>query len=494
MLCDYVRRTALNVEQAIKVVEDIFFNTSNRLYNLALPFRPLPSETSPERSTQISNSLSNQFSSFLQFLAEVDSTKYVRLQWLDYTATLRVRILPVKQALQIFRAGKHIGITKGVLGLTQIDSMAAGFGPAGEYKLYPCFDSLRRGGQYGYATVQGEFREANGEPVSICPRTVLRGIAEKAKVKGIEFLVGFEIEIVFMKWTEVDGAIEYKHQPEDQGHAWSTAVSLNDKETMHVVENAIDRLGRAGIDIQLFHPESGPGQWEFVLPPMPPAAAVDTLLAARDIISSAAAEYKLRATLVPKPTAGAAGTGAHIHISLTPADKHEAFFAGVLQHLQAITAFTYPNSTSYERAVDSVWAGGTWVAWGSQNRETPLRKIEDSHWEIKCVDGLANPYLALSAILGAGLKGVLDEEHLAMGDCQVDPAALDKGQRKELGIEHQLPKSIHESLYCLREDRILREVVGEDVVETYLAVKKVETEMLEAMDPDKRRHWLIERY
>lgn len=494
MLCDYVRRSALDIVQAIKIVEDILFNTSNRLYNLALPFKPFPSETNSERSTQVSKSAPNQVSSFVELLAKFDFPKYLRLQWLDYTATLRVRILPVKQALHMVRAGKHIGITKGVFGLTQVDSMAAGFGPVGEYKLFPCFDSLRRGGQDGYATVQCEFRENNGEPVSVCPRTNLRCIAEKAKLNRIEFLVGFEIEIVFMKRTRVDGAIEYRYQPEDQGHSWSAAVSLHNNETMRVVENATDRLDKAGIEIQQFHPESGPGQWEFVLPPMSPVAAVDTLLAARDIISSAAAEYKLRATVVPKPTPGAAGTGAHAHLSLTPVDKYEAFYAGVLQHLQAITAFTYSNSTSYERAVDSVWAGGTWVAWGSQNRETPLRKIGDSHWEIKCVDGLANPYLALSAIIGAGLKGVLDEKTLAMGDCQVDPAAMDKDQRKELGIEYQLPKSIHESLNCLREDKILREIVGQDVVETYLAVKKVETEMLDAMDPDERRYWLIERY
>ena len=498
MLCDYVRRSALDTVQAVKIVEDIFFKTSNRLYSLALalplPFTSLQSERRPELSIQEPNSLTDEFSSFMRFLAEADSTKFLRLQWLDYTATLRLRILPVKQAVEMFRTGNFIGITKGVLGLTQVDSIAPGFSPVGEYSLYPCFDSLRRAGQYGYATVQCEFREGNGEEVPICPRTALRRIAEKAANKGMEFLVGFEIEIVFMKWTEVDGVVQYKHPPDDQGHAWSTAVPLHDYETLRLVENAIDRLETAGIDVQQFHVESGPGQWEFVIPPLPPVSAVDTLIAARDIISSVAPEYSLRATLVPKPNPGAAGTGAHIHISMSPADKHEMFYAGVLKSLRAIAAFTYPNVTSYERAVDSVWAGGTWVAWGSQNRETPLRKIKDSHWEIKCVDGLANPYLALCAILGAGLQGIFDDEHLSMTDCQADPATLDKGQKKELGIEQQLPKSIHESLECLRQDRKLRGALGEDVVETYLAVKEVETDMLEAMDPDKMRHWLIERY
>ena len=76
---------------------------------------------------------------------------------------------------------------------------------------------------------------------------------------------------------------------------------------------------------------------------------------------------------------------------------------------------------------------GTWVAWGTQNRETPVRYISDSHYEIKCVDGLAHPYLALAAIIGAGLQGLLNDAEVAQKDCLDDPARLNDDQRRSLG-------------------------------------------------------------
>ena len=85
--------------------------------------------------------------------------------------------------------------------------------------------------------------------------------------------------------------------------------------------------------------------------------------AAKEIIQSAAANAGMRATLLPKPSPQAIGTGAHVHISLTPAHQWERFYAGVLKHMRAIAAFTYSNDASYERVADGVWAGSTWIAW-----------------------------------------------------------------------------------------------------------------------------------
>lgn len=78
-------------------------------------------------------------------------------------------------------------------------------------------------------------------------------------------------------------------------------------------------------------------------------------------------------TLHPKPFAMACGTASHVHISVD-GDKgndpaiYEPFYAGILKHLRAICAFTYSSEASYERVADGTWAGGTYVAWGTQNR------------------------------------------------------------------------------------------------------------------------------
>ena len=59
---------------------------------------------------------------------------------------------------------------------------------------------------------------------------------------------------------------------------------------------------------------------------------------------------------------------------------------------------------------DSLWAGGVWVCWGRENKETPLRQVDDAHWEYRAMDGTANMYLALAALLRAGWLGLEDGE------------------------------------------------------------------------------------
>ena len=320
---------------------------------------------------------------FLHFVNADPSVQYVRLQWLDYCSTLRLRILPIQHAINMVKNDKPLGITKAALGLTPLDTPAPSISPIGEYILHPCFESLKLGERSGHATVQCELRtkaDAKDEgEVPTCPRAMLRKVLEEADTIGVAITVGFEVEIVFMSQEIVDGEIRYGTTPVSQGHAWSTVRAVENDKIMTILEQCHQSLKRSGIEVQMFHPEACPGQYEFALPPEPPLAAIDTLIAARGIISSVASRHSLRATLTPKPFPDRPGTGAHTHISIDPPRGYEMFYAGILRHLPAITAFTYPSEASYDRVADGCWAGGTWVAWGTQNREAPLRKINDSH-------------------------------------------------------------------------------------------------------------------
>ena len=502
VLRECIEKKTLEAAQAIHIVEDLLFRTSNRLYELNLPLAPLPlSKTKTPSGVSSKNvSRTKEIAILKRFIDNNPDVKFLRLQWLDYTSTHRVRILPMKRALAFFQEGEFISITKAVLGLLQTDMAVTGFGAVGAYNLVPCFDGIRRGdgdSYTNYATVPCEFRENNQDTVSMCPRTTLRKIVEKAREQqALDFLIGFEVEVVFMNYEVVDGSVVYGGVPVSHGHGWSSTRALHSLGSgmLSILEAIMSSLENARIGIQQFHPEAGPGQYEFVLEPLPPLQAVDTLLATRDIISTIAAKSNLRATYVPKPIPLAAGSGSHIHMSLSPQENYEMFYAGILKHLPALTAFTYCNESSYERAVDSVWAGGRWVTWGTQNREAPLRKIKDSHWELKAADGFANMYLVLAAVLGAGLQGILDKEEMTWKDCQVDPAELKESERNELGIKDSLPSNLQEALRLLDQDVQLKEIVGDDAVRTFLAVKRAEAEMLEKMEPEKRRHWLIERY
>ena len=87
-----------------------------------------------------------------------------------------------------------------------------------------------------------------------------------------------------------------------------------------------------------------------------------------------------------------------------------------------------------------------------------MRRIEGSHFEIRCVDGLSNPYLVLAAIIGAGMRGISDKEALEMKDCPSDPSTITAKERQELGITKQFPKSLSEALSFLEADVELREI------------------------------------
>ncbi|KAL8832447.1 MAG: hypothetical protein Q9191_000267 [Dirinaria sp. TL-2023a] len=488
VLCEYVASLALPAASAIKIVQDLLFNTSNQLYDLRLSLTPF--ETTQTLQKLVSGGMPptsaiQKISILRQFLIRYPFLKYLRLQWVDYTATVRARVLPIKNALEMFDHGKCVSVTKAVLGLIQTDAMTDCHRATGQYDLYPNFESLRIGPRAGYAMVQCGINDGLETPAPACPRSSLRTIVERANDQGISFLVGFEIEVVFMS------SMEYSTLPSSQGQAWSSARALENYSVMDVVESAMDQLERSGIGIQQFHAESGAGQFEFVMDPLDPLAAVDSLICAREIIGSEASKHSMRATFVPK--ASAAGTGAHVHVSMLPSEPHRAFLAGVLKQLSAILAITLPNVTSYDRVADSEWSGGTWVTWGTQNREAPIRYISGSRYEFKCVDGLANPYLALAAILGAGLQGVLSSEPLIHKDCLDDPANLTSDQRRSLGITLQVPRSIDEALTCFKKSS-LRAILGDAVFENYLAVKETEIKMLQPMEPDSRRKWLIDRY
>ncbi|GAO18813.1 uncharacterized protein UV8b_05925 [Ustilaginoidea virens] len=502
VLCDLVQKGDVSWSQAARLVQDVLFNTSNRIYNLGLagPQRSSLQEAALDEQSPPSNPTTacEQSKKVLDMLSKPAKPQYLHLCWVDYTGTLRLRVIPSRRAEALLKIGAHsltATVTKAALGLLQNDTCVADVGPSGLHVLHPDMSSARHGPREHQLMMMCDFKEEDGSTVGLCPRSILRKAVDRARQENLELLLGFEIELVLV------GASRSEHWPtlDSPGHAWSSSRAMDHEVVHKVLEPAVEQLEQAGVHIEMLHAESANGQFEVILAPYPPLEAVDTLLFARQVLSACAAAHGYKMTLHPKPVADGCGTAAHAHVSLRCADTgreaaYEAFYAGILAHLRAICAFTYSNMASYERVQDGCWAGGTWVAWGTQNRETPLRKIKDSHWEVKCIDGLANPYLAVAALMLAGVNGVAKEEKLVWGDCTKDPATLFWEERLNLGINSNLPANIEEALVCLMADDELTNLLGEDVVNRYVAVKKAETRLLKGMGANDRKRWIMDRY
>ncbi|KAK4191483.1 hypothetical protein QBC35DRAFT_14507 [Podospora australis] len=511
VICEYVRKGHIGWRAAVELVQDLLFKNANKLYQLELDFSELDGDTAVLPGTYITD-----LELLQNFLKDQPIPDFVRICWNDFTASQRMRMVPFRKFMSLLNDGKptDIGITKAVFGLIQNDRLMPSVPATGEYRLHPDFSSLKPGPIEGHISMHGEFREQSGARVPLCPRSLLHQAVDFGVESGLTFLLGFEIEFLLVERVDSPSPLVRQSSVSSatskpparyttlatDGHAWSVSRYFADPRVSTLLRDMVSVLASMGIYVEQLHAESATGQFELILPPYPPVQAVDTLLHTRDVMSALATAAGFKITLHPKPFAHACGTAAHMHMSISSANgsdpkTYTPFYAGILKHLRAITAFTYSNPSSYERAQDGTWAGGRWVTWGTQNRETALRKIEGSHWELKTMDGLANPYFAVAAVLFAGIHGFLDNEPMVWGDCEMDPSKLTAMDRKELGVSQMLPSSVEEALTALNDDQDMVEFLGSELVDRYTAIKEFELSFLEGLGGDEeRREWLMERY
>lgn len=483
---DHVKQGVLTGSEAKEAAADILFNNSNKLYDLKLS----PPKVAHEKSKTKSDDLSvTTYTKNLDALAAQNPNMIVWMQWVDYTATIRVRMFPIREFQKIVKGQRRIGITLAVLHMLQDDTLASGGIATGQFYMRPDLSSLRKNAalKSNSATVMTFWEDERGEQVEGCPRTTLQRIV--TALNPIQVTLGFEIEVVILR-RDLDG----EWSPLTRNHSWSNMTSDIRHNALPCLEEVVTTLGSIDIHIQQFHAESAPGQFEFVLPPAPPLEAIDTLLKARQTIQNIAEGHGYRATLYPRPYPFAAGTASHAHFSISPTTEEESFLAGILAHFSAITAFSLSQEVSYERVASGVWAGSEWVTWGTQNREAPIRKIGAGHWELKQIDGLANMYLAMAALLAAGYLGIAHSFSLTHKDCPVDASTLSAGERQRLGITEKIPKTLEASLAALEENDDMCSILGIGFVDKYIAVKRAETKKLASMGDNERRIWLIERY
>ncbi|KAI7944515.1 hypothetical protein MJO28_010210 [Puccinia striiformis f. sp. tritici] len=430
-------------------------------------------------------------------------------------------------------------------GLGHYDELTSGFGPSGELFLQPDQVSFRILTYFpSHAMVmcnilrkrEPDFLDdppsENESPTRfthypLCPRFILSTtLRSSVAERGVSYLVGFEIEVVLLESIEplqpVDAA--------NSSHCWSSHSSFrNGSKGLACMGKVVDCLQIAGIGVEQWHAESAPGQardfFELVLEPHAPFQACDELIYAKELIYSIANELGLRATLSPKPFEAACGTGGHIHISLQRKGKNDSgnipngsianspssaislieshWLAGVLSHLPAIIAFTQPSSFSYDRVAEGTWSGGLWVCWGTTNKEAPIRLCTSSastglsvekHFEIKVADSTSNIYLALSAILTAGLLGIQTPLELTHSDCRVDASQMTYQERQDHKIATTLPRSLGDALSALEQDPNLEKALGTVFVHAYIAVKKAEIERFMSMSLTEQKNFSLRQY
>jgi glutamine synthetase len=266
------------------------------------------------------------------------------------------------------------------------------------------------------------------------------------------------------------------------------------------------------IPVEMYYPESGPGQHELTIRYTTALAAADRQVIFRETAHAVAARHGLLASFLPKVFETKAGSGCHLHLSLWRDGRNifpdpegagglsatgRAFLAGVLHHLPALCAILAPTPNSYRRLKPRYWSGA-FRCWGPDNREAAVRVPSgpsgkgSAHFEIKTADASANPYLACAAAIAAGLDGV--RRNLDPGPAvTVDPGDLSESERAERGIE-PLPADLGEAVDRLQQEDVLLEAMGPELARAFLAVRRAEWEALRNLDLESEVKLLLERY
>ena len=346
------------------------------------------------------------------FLGQHASIHYDRHTWVDPTGTCRIRVVTLSHIRSLIQSRTYVGIESSCLSTLQTTSLNGSktFGRVGQFDLIPDLTSLRVCGYAsGHAAAMCSFGKA-GEVLDMSPRRTLQTAVQKLARKKLSVILGFELEMLLQDKCSTQTATP------SFGHVWSSSRSISGQR-LKILEDIVEALQLADISVRQFHSEGVPEQYEVTTDPLYALAAVDAWVHSRETVYNVCESNGFRASFHPKPFKDAGGTGAHVHFSLSDITVEKSFIAGVLLHLPAICAFGMPTVVSYERVADSKWTCGTWVAWGTQNRETPLRKVSPGHWELRCLDATGNMYMSMAAVLVAGLHGVEDGMELQLKDC-----------------------------------------------------------------------------
>jgi len=320
------------------------------------------------------------------------------------------------------------------------------------------------------------------KPAPVDPRSILKANLALLREKGMEFYVGAELEFYLFR-RDGDTVLTTPH---DRVGYFDLGGDLG----LKIRKTMCDRLQEFGIELEAGHHEVGKGQHEIDLLYTSALKLADNIITARMVIKQVAEEYGLYATFMPKPMFGAAGNGMHIHQSIFKGSKNlfadakdsyglsalaYNYLAGLLKHIQEISAITSPLVNSYKRLI-SGFEAPVYICWGRMNRSALIRvpkisrnKFTSTRVELRSCDPSANPYLLFAAVLRAGLEGV-NNKLKPPEPVEENVYALDTNVLKDKGID-LLPRSLYQALEYYGQSKLARSALGDILFQRYYDIK-----------------------
>jgi glutamine synthetase len=372
-----------------------------------------------------------------------------------------------------------------------ISSWERGYGDLG---MLPDLGTLRRvPWQPGTAMLLADVTWLDGSEVVESPRQILRRQLARLAERGWTAYVGTELEFIVFD-DSFEDAWERQYRGLTPANRYNVDYSVLGTSRIEPLLRAI-RLGMrdAGMQVESAKGECNPGQHEIAFLYADALTSCDNHVIYKTGAKEIAAQQGKSLTFMAKYNERE-GNSCHIHLSLRDEAGHpvfagdrdggvsavfEQFLAGQLTGLRELSCFFAPNVNSYKRYQPGSFAP-TAVAWGYDNRTCAMRVVghgSSLRFENRVPGGDVNPYLAVAAMISAGLHGV---EH------ELEPPPPFAGNAYAAGFEH-VPSTLHEAAQLLRGSKLARLGLGEAVVDHYVNAAEVELAAFDAAVTDWER-------
>ncbi len=409
----------------------------------------------------------------------------IRLGGFDIDGILRGKIVSTAKFLSVLEDG--FGFCDVIFGWDSADTLIDGLEFTGWHTGYP--DTLARidldtrrllPWDEGTAFFLADFWDPKtGEPLSVCPRQVLKRVLGLLHKEGATAKVGFEYEFFVFRETPQSLRAKGFRNLETLSPGMFGYSLLRAGEHAEFVNRLFDELAGAGIELEGLHTETGPGVYEAAIRYDDALAAADKAALFKACVKELARRQGLTACFMAKWNPELPGCSGHIHLSVWDAAVRrnrfrqgadgsadlDRFVGGMVAGMRDYLALVAPTVNSYKRLVENTWAP-TAATWGEENRTTAVRLIPSatasSRLEFRLPGADANPYLALAAAVAMGIEGWRE---------RLEPPAPTRGSAYGSSAVLEFPRSLAAAAEQLRASESACAMLGDAFVDHFAATR-----------------------
>ena len=407
-------------------------------------------------------------------IAKQKKIKYFLISFVDLFGVLRSKLVPTRSIAEMQKNGAGFGGFAAWLDMTPADP---------DIFAIPDTDSLI---QLPWNKEVGWLASdlyMNGKPVEASPRVMLKNQINKLSKKNLTMKSGVECEY-FLLTPDASNIAD----PRDiQSKPCYDQLALMRR--YDLIKEICDSMIELGWGPYQNDHEDANGQFEMNWDYSECLMTADRHTFFKFMVKSLAEKHGLRASFMPKPFQNLTGNGCHAHVSVWQGNNNKFldkgdrlglsklaynFLGGIMKNAESLSAFFNPTINSYRRInAPPTKSGASWspssISYSGNNRTHMIRIPDDGRFELRLMDGSANPYLLQAGVIAAGLYGLNNKSN--PGEPLNCNMYTDYKQYPDLA---KLPDDLEESLEKLNESKNIKEAFGDEVINSYIKLKNLE--------------------